>query len=833
MYYLRIILPLAFAEEYHYRLPMSLMGHRQASSIIGCRVVVSLGKRRFYTGIVSALDEALPLGVSADKIKLIEQLVDEVPIVTPDQLETWQWLSLYYHCHLGQVMRIALPGGLLPESGTMVYLSEDFVAEAQLSQQETDILDTLASAPKQMLSMESLRSRLGRLSTTALMRLIEQGAVYTEELVRTRYMPRQIEYIRLGAYYRSDTAIAELLETLKRAPRQVEIMMEYLSLMEGANYADPISIPRQDLSQGEAQRGAIIRKLIERGALEIELRAVSRLEPSGAIGDIGTSSMAIEPLTAQTTLLYAEQRAEREAQIVAQVAEAIRAGKQVLLLTPSAYDAPSSASYLAALHEAAGSVYYYHPAVSESRRTELYLHLQRNPSPCLIIGTRGAVFLPMHALGLIIVDQEQEYMYKQQFTPPYFHARDVALYLASRSEAVRILLATSTPSAEVLFNALRGKYALRYHPAETNDLSERVHTIDLGQWRTTMRREGSELISPPLWHEIAHTISAGGRVLLLQNRRGYAPYLLCQGCGARVSCPHCAVSLTYYAARRELRCSYCTYSMPVPVACPSCGVYHIADDALGVKPALQSVGYGVERVVEEVEKLFPNANVLRIDSDTLQTARQREEVHSRIESGDVDIIVGTQLIKGQPLWDNISLIGVVQLDSLIGFPDFRSHERAYQLLHQLLHRSADYAVRPHLWLQTFDPDSPFIRNLRELSYDHTIRDVLAERQVLNLPPFVRITYITLRAGDERLVDQIGQTFVRLLQAHLGDGWVSDLKTPSVARIDMQYIRQIVCRRPFSQSYSMERTVFSQTERELRTLEPLTTRVRICYDVDPL
>lgn len=834
MYYIQVILPLAVEDEYYYALPHSLIGDSVSEEIVGRRVVVSLGERRSYTGVISTVSEIPPAGRIAGRIKRVDALMDETPIVSAEQIVLWRWIASYYHCRLGQVMRVAIPGGLLPGSGTMIHLADDYRAEHRMTVMEEAILDQLTREPKRVLSIEALRSRLGRISMSVLTKLIGLGAIYTEERIRERYTPLKIEYVVLNKAYAETMALSELMDGLSKAPRQLSCMLDYLSHHASEDYTTRVAVARRDLTRGDTQRASALRKLIERGVFDVEIREVSRMStvlvPSS---DRKIPIIDTEPLTEQTTLLYIEDRNERELHIVSHVARVINQGHQVLLLSPSVYDMPSSEKYLMALHQAAGgAVYHFHSGVSEAKRTELYLRLRQETRPYLVLGTRAAVFLPMRSLGLVVVDQEQEYMYKHQHVAPLYHARNVALYLADRMQ-IKILLASSSPSAETMFNALRGKYALRQRLRYDLEQTDKIRIIDLGQYRK-LRGWCSEVIMPPLFDAITQTMAEKRRILLLQNRRGYAPYLVCQGCGAQIKCPHCSVSLINYAQRRQLRCRYCDFVSQVPHACPSCGLHEVIGSGSEMaEPALRSVGYGVERMEEEVQRLFPNAKVLRIDSDGLQSARQREECRIRIARGDVNIIVGTQLIKGQPIWDNVGLIGVLQFDHLIGYPDFRSEERAYQLLHQLRQRAMDSLSSPDLWLQTYNPEHPFIETFRSQSYASIIRGVLSERHLLGLPPLVRMTHIHIRGGEECLVEQIGQALSHLLRGLLGEERVSGVLTPVVARVDMQYIRLIVCRRPYQMSYVSEREAFRKASEQLKVLYPLVSRVRITYDIDPL
>ncbi len=841
MLYAEVLLPLAVRETYHYRLPDGASGER--GDLVGHRVVVSFGRKRFYTGIIIGVTSSLPKGIDPSRIKDIDSLPDTSPLLRAEDLDFWRWLAHYYHCMLGQVMRSALPGGLIPDSQSILHSDEDFIANTPLSGTELEIL-SLLSPERKGLTMEALRRRLGFTPTKALTRLIELGAVYTEEVVRGSYRPRLEAHLRLSSAYQSEGALSALLETLHRAPRQQEILTRFVSLLDEGAWSQPI--PRKHLLRGASSAlFSALGRLIEQGILEPIQLAVSRLDtdsPSHIPQPLAPSQAA--PLTRPVTLLYTDSRRDKQGEVLAQVSRTISEGKQVLLLSPTADGFPSDRTFLSRLERSAGApVYYYHSYISESKRTELYLRLSESDTPCVVVGSRPAVFLPMRRLGLIIIDEEQEYLYKQQYAPPYYHARDVALYLGALRR-VPILMSSITPSAEVLFNVLRGKYAIIRREGAEEDTSTRTLTIiDLGKLRDQRQMRPGETFSPQLLEAIHRTITKGQRVLVLQNRKGYAPYLLCSSCGYRPLCPHCDVSLTYYASQRQMRCGYCGYSTAPPAECPECSKgAGQATSSPQVQTTLRPVGYGTERMEEELSRLFPEARLMRMDADTMQTTKRRLAMIEQIAQGEVDIIVGSQLIKSQPVWDHIGLVAVPQLDSLMGYPDFRTPERAYQLLYQLTLVPEPRGKSPRLIIQTLSPEHPLLTELSRGRYSEFIKAELAQRQgseasafvQLNpFPPFVRMTYIRLRASDEAVLEEVGSAFVEILQRHLPAGAISPLQKPSVARIDMQYHRLIVCRRPYNVPFAGERSAWQEAEAELRSSLSLSSRVHISYDVDPL
>lgn len=828
--YATLILPLALPELYHYRLPEpSLLG--EAVVRPGMRVVAPLGPKRFYTGIVHSLSDTLPEGVSPTKVKTIESVLDDEPLLDAATLQLWTFLAHYYQCSLGQVMRAALPGGLLPESQTEVMLSHDYVAEVTHSPTELAVLDTLAGEGSGRLTMGQLRLRLGRGCPAAIARLVALGAICTEERLTERYQPKRTIYIGIADEFRDEVGLKRAEMLLHRAPKQLELLYELIEQLSSGTEGLGGMLRRTALTRGDSRRQSLLRQLEGRGILRLEERAEGRFSsslPSLKVPDIAPQAAFNRPVA----LLYTRRSESREAYILGQIRRVLSEGRQVLLLTPTPTVGGGEGGFLQRVQAiASGKAWAYHSLLGEHLRSELYLRLAHSSEPCVVVGTRAAVLLPLRHLGLIIVDEEQEYLYKQQVTPPLYHARDVALWLG-HSRGVPVLLASETPSAEAIFNVQRGKYELLTAYEEDEAPALPLDVIDLEEEQQAGRLRYGQSISWTLREQMEQTLERGERVLLLQNRRGYAPSLYCTHCNERVLCPRCSVSLTCHSQRRSMHCHYCAYEQPRPHACPSCGMQEV-EKSWGYVPALIPVGYGVERVEEEVERLFPERRILRIDSDSLKSRRQLAELEARLEADDVDIIVGTQLIKGQPVWERIGLVGVINLEDMIGFPDFRAQERAYQLLRQLQLRLAGRGgVR--MAIQTRQSGHPFLGDLSRGDYRHFIKGQLAERNETpySFPPFCRLTNIKLRAFDEGLVERTAQQLSSILAA-LRPGCVLPPTTPSVVKIDNQYLRQIACRRPYSESYPAERAAFTSALEQLRSELPESARVRILFDVDPL
>ena len=818
---IEVIIPLALEGLFSYAVPEQLIGAMPDFGA-GCRVVVPFGGKRYYTGVVFSIDRE----AEATTCKEVEQVLDAAPILPAAMLRQWEWMAYYYACPMGSILRDALPSGLLPESKTMLSLVENFVAEEALSKAEMYLLDTLGE--KGTMTAEQLERIIGRRLTRPLLLLIELGAIRTEEALQPRYRPKLARYLRLAPEYQTDEgALSSLVEGLARAPRQAELLMAFLHEIEATGQDYSGTLHRTALLEAVPKGDTSLRALIEKGILQQVLEPVSRLKQLQGEGSELPSIAEVAPLTYPVTLYYGRTAEDKEAYILGQIAATLERGGQVLYLTPSVHSVPSAAGFMQRLAEVAGTNYYpYHTLIGEALRVETFLRLAQLETPALVVGTRSAIYVPLSRLSLVIIDEEQEYLYKQQLVAPRYHARDVALWRAHQAGA-KVLLATLTPSAEVLFHALRGKYQL-LRPEESSLLSSpasqfvlpSIEAIDLKRLRQIREVEWGHTLTSYLIDEIRSTIARGKKVLLLQNRRGYAPYVTCDACQTRLLCA-------------ALLCHYCGYVIALPEACPTCGATEVMTK-VGQKPALRQVGYGIERVEEELKERLPAYEVLRIDSDTFSSQKKRMELLEQIESGSAEILLGTQLIRNQPIWEGIGLIAVVQLDAVLGVPDFRSEERAYQLLYQLRLRSrAPEKDCPRYLIQTNSMEQTFIQSLRTGDYDAFISDVLTEREATNFPPFTRLTHLWLRGKDERLLASASLVLSQYLKALLPQERVTSPQIPSVARLEGYYLRQIVIRRPFQQSYREERAAFASALQQLRLALPESKRLQIYFDVDPL
>lgn len=839
MHFVEIVVPLAVSGTFHYMLPNS---GRSSTSLVGCRATVSFGRRRLYTGIITSVSSSLPEALGERQVKTVESIIDTKPIIPQHQLDLWRWIADYYHCPLGTVLGAVMPKGLLPESKTLIYLNNEWTPQQPLAQEELTFLDVISIHRGRGLPLNVLEQTLGKVCHKTYLRLLALGAIHTEEAIVSRYRPKKVAYIQLENKYQSEEGLNTAFSLLKRAKRQSELLSEFVFLLQEQGPNWDVCLPLKVLSQSEPKRLALIRKIEQSGIWQILFKeetypASEAAANSPRINNKVSASISSKDLNQSVNYLYTEDAELRKTYILELVREQTQLGGQVLLLSPSARATPSEEAYLQALRQASqGYLYTYHSGISETERIRLYQHLALQDEPCLVMGTRSAVFLPLRKLSLIIIEDEHEYLYKRQYSIPAIHARDVALFLAS-SMGVRVLLSSATPSSESWFNILRGKYSLipLQNTSPSIQSMLQVEVIDLSKHTFNSHSQTPSSISPKLYTAMQEELLSGHRILVIGNRRGYAPYVVCTTCHQGIRCPHCDISLSYSSIRQLYICSRCNYKEPSLLVCRHCGAEGTRGIAQDQASALRFVGYGTERLAEELGHLFPDARLMQLDSDTLQTAKERNNTIERIQAGDVDIIVGTSLIKGQPIWDNIGLIAVVHLDAILSYPDFRSGERTFQLLTQLQLRSqrVQDGKFAKVILQTSNPSNPFLAYYKQGDYLHYIKQELTQRKHYAWAPFTRVSYIRLRGLDVSLLSHATVTLYRTLLHLLGASWVSYSEDAPPARFKGQPYREIICRRPYNKPYRKEREAWKIAHAELLKAIPSAQKIQITYNVDPL
>lgn len=607
------------------------------------------------------------------------------------------------------------------------------------------------------------------------------AAALPSEIIDDNYSAATTQYIQLSPAYLAKEAQEQLLWDLKRAKKQEQLVRDFLRL--ALNY----QVERRALLEQAGVSGAILRTLIDKGIFLEEERPISRLrqytgetqqphsldsQQSRAITEIQESWRK-----KNVTLLHGVTSSGKTEVYIHLIEEVLQQGKQVLYLVPEIALTTQLTDRLQAVF--GDKLVVYHSKFSNAERVEIYHEVKGDEAmrreARVILGARSAIFLPFSELGLIIVDEEHEPSYKQQDPAPRYHARSAAIMMAQWYGA-KVLLGTATPSIESYHNALSGKYGLVEMTERFQGLQlPKITMIDLQ--RQYHRKEMYGHFADPLVDRIREELAKGKQVILFQNRRGYAPFLQCPSCGEVPKCPNCDVSMTYHKANRTLVCHCCGHSISAPSHCPKC------------KTEYRTQGFGTERLEEEIQGLFPEARVLRMDLDSTRKKDAYQTIIDRFAKHEVDILIGTQMVTKGLHFNDVSLVAVLQADSLLNQPDFRSYEHAFQMLEQVSGRAGRTGSQGEVMIQTFDPKNSLYQHLIQHDYQGLYAEQIAERKAFGFPPYHRMIMLTLKHRDIGRLDTASSLLQRRLQQAFGTR-VSGVIVPSVARTQNMYVRQI-------------------------------------------
>lgn len=757
--------------------------------ITGMRVIVPFGSRKFYSGIVKKIHQNPAEGF---KIRDIESVMDPFPIVNSFQLEFWEWISDYYLCKQGEVMKAALPSGLKPESETKLYLIKMPGKEMVLSAEENKLIALLVGGKGKKLKEISDSTGIKH-PEKPLNLLIQKGLISAEEQISEKYRPKTELFISLNAELGSRKKVNDILNSLRTAPRQYDLLHSIIQLWDAAE-DKKTGVDRKTIQKLTGFSNSILRALVDKKILVTHKKEISRLEsieiPESepriltAIQKIALDKINQSLLKRKVVLLHGVTSSGKTEIYFHLIQDQIRKGKQVLYLLP---EIVLTAQIVRRLRMVFGNqVGIYHSRYSDAERVETWLNLVRNPEDHairIILGARSAIFLPFKDLGLIIIDEEHENTYKQSEPAPRYHARDAAIILATIHNA-GVVLGTATPSFESYSNAQAGKYGLV-------ELKERFGKIELPEIRVVNIREQyrkklmKSHFSEALLSEIGKILKEKQQIILFQNRRGFSPYLECQSCGWIPHCRTCDVSLTYHKQKDRLVCHYCGYSVKTPGKCNTCH-----------ETALSTRGFGTEKIEEELSVFFPMIKIKRFDLDTAHSKKLYERIIQDFEDKKTDVLVGTQIISKGLDFDNVGLVGILNADNLLNFPDFRAYERSYQLLSQVAGRAGRKFRRGVVIIQTSDPDNAVIRNVTTQDFDTFFETQMSERQIFNYPPYYRIVNITLKHRNFEILKEISGSIAQDLM-RIPKIYVLGPQQPMIGKIKNWHIQNILLKLPKS------------------------------------
>ena len=815
-----VILPLPLQASFTYALPPEMDGQVQ----IGCRVVVSFGRKKFYTGIVRNVHYLKP---QEYEVKEVSAVLDEHPILVPLQFRFWEWLADYYLCTQGDVYKAALPSGLKLESETVVEYNPDFEATEPLSEREQKVLDLLAVEPEQ--TVTRLEKESGLKNILAVVKsLLEKDALFVKEELKRTYKPKTETRVRLTEAARNERRLHFFFDELqRRAPKQLDLLMKYIELSGCLGEREVREVSKAELLKRSGATPAVFSGLVDKGVFEVYQQEVGRLETvSQAVMSLNELNVhqqrAFDEIRASfrvknVCLLHGVTSSGKTEIYIHLIDEAVRQGKQVLYLLP---EIALTTQITERLKRVFGSrLGIYHSKFPDAERVEVWQKQLSHEPYDIILGVRSSLFLPFQRLGLVIVDEEHENTYKQQDPAPRYHARNAAIILASMCGA-KTLLGTATPSVESWYNATEGgKYALvelkeRYKEIQLPE----IIPVDIKELQRKKRMNGP--FSPLLLQYVREALEQKEQVILFQNRRGFAPMIECHTCGWVPKCKNCDVSLTYHKGLNQLTCHYCGYTQPVPRQCPACE---------GVD--LRNRGFGTEKIEDDVKAIFPEARVARMDLDTTRTRTAYERIIHDFQQGRTDILIGTQMVSKGLDFDHVSVVGILNADSMMNYPDFRAYERAFQLMAQVAGRAGRKNKRGRVVLQTKSIDHPIIPQVMHNDFEGMVAGQLAERQLFRYPPYYRLVYVYLKHRNEQLLDVMAQTMAAKLRAVFGARVLGPDKPP-VARIQTLFIRKIVLKIETNAPMARARQLLVQVQQEMVAEDRFKSLI-VYYDVDPM
>ena len=839
MKFAEVILPLPLSNAFTYSVPETMVYLIKEY----CRVVVPFGKKHYYTGVVVKIHDKCPEQIY--EVKEVFVLLDEKPVIRESQLSLWKWISSYYLCSLGEVCRAALPAGLKLESETVVILNSEFEANKSLKPNEQKVLDALSLSSG--LSVSGLEKNTGLKNVFPVINsLLSAGAIEIKESFKQGFKPKMEVYVHLAGNIQTEDDIQNVLTSIKKAKQQEKLLLDYLDLSgvvtynsvsggddDSRNINESFSeiiktkpVLKKALLERSGMTTSILNGLIQRGILEIDEKVVSRLELSDS--EVKKASVLSETQqkalneirksfeTKGITLLHGVASSGKTELYIRMINDTLSKGMQALYLLP---EFAVSTQITERLRRVFGNkLLVYNSGISDNERVEVWNHLLMSDEPLVVIGVRSSVFLPFAHLGLVVVDEEQEPSYKQLDPAPRYHARNTAMML-SLIQGGKTLLGSATPSLESYLWAKSGKYGFVELESRYGDsLFPQIKIINIRELRRKKLMKDT-LFSPLLKNSIDEALSKGEQVILFQNRRGFAPLIICQDCGSIPNCINCDVSLTYHKQLRRLTCHYCNYSIPLPSICPSCGSREI-----------KMQGFGTEKIEEEVSSFFPLAKIARLDMDTARTRSAYRRILSDFEQGQTQILIGTQMVSKGLDFTNVSVVGILNADGMMNIPDFRADERAFQMMLQVSGRAGRRDKQGLVVLQTSQSENPLLKLIQKSDYKGMAHKQLIERREFNYPPYTRLIMIILRSRDEQALDKISVSYTEKLKLILGN-CVSGPVYPPVARVQTLFIRKIMLKIDTSLTVSDTRKVLENVHTEMQQ-NPLFKQILLHYDVDP-
>ena len=819
MKYIDVILPLPLRASFTYQVPDIW----ESEIRVGMRVIVPFGKKKLYTAIVYIIHTQPP--TLPYEIKEIAGILDANPILRYPQLRFWEWISSYYMACMGDVFQAAVPAGMKIESETTVCINPEFEAETALAPKEQEILDVLSDG--KATTVDALSKLLSFSNILPVLKnLLDKNAVEINEELTEKVRAKTEIYIRIQPEYNSEEKLRDLFDELKRAKKQLDLLMSYIDLSKMLIPSRFTEVSKKSLLEKSGASAAVLNGMLEKNIFECYKKEVSRfsdysadtreIHPLNEFQQVALRETELKFLEKPVVLLHGVTSSGKTEIYIHLIKKTISEGNQVLYLVP---EIALTTQLTSRLNRVFGDrLGVYHSRFSDAERVEIWNNVLNDKSYDIIIGVRSSVFLPFRKLGLIIIDEEHESSYKQYDPAPRYNARNAAIMLGTMHGA-KTLLGTATPSIESYHNALNGKYGLVEIAQRHNDMKLPDFMI-VDTKEAYHKKQMNGHFSDTLIAKMSKALENREQVILFQNRRGYAPYIECKQCAHVPKCKNCDVSLTVHKAFNILSCHYCGYTEPIPAICPACKT-----------PGLGTKGFGTEKIEDEIKIQFPDARIARMDYDTTRSKKAYERIITDFEQQKIDILIGTQMVTKGLDFECVSIVGILNADNMLNFPDYRAHERAYQLMAQVSGRAGRKHKQGLVILQTSVPEHPVIKQVLNNDYASMFKTQQIERQEFKYPPFYRIIEIELRHRDIQICKQSAHELANQLRAIFGTRILGPVEPP-VSRIQNMFIRQIIIKIENEASPIRAKELIHAATDTLLS-DNRFKAVRLSIDVDPL
>lgn len=801
-----------------YSLPQAMEDKIQ----IGCRVIVPFGSKKFYTGIVYNIHCNTPQDYETKEITTI---LDNKPIIIPKQLKFWEWIASYYLCTLGDVFKASLPSGLKLESETIIEYNSDFELQETLNEKEILIVTLLGKDKEKSVTLLEKESNISNI-LPIIKSLLDKGVIFIKEEIKRSYQPKLEIRVRLQTNAQNELFLQDAFNKLSNAPKQLALLMKYIELSQFINSKTVKEVSKKELIRQSGASIPAFNELVNKhifetysfeiGRLSKEIKSVCELNPLSDSQQKAYNEVQQNFTQKNVCLLHGVTSSGKTEIYIHLINDTIKRGKQVLYLLP---EIALTTQITERLKRVFGNrLGIYHSKFSDAERVEIWQKQLSNDGYDVILGVRSSIFLPFQKLGLVIVDEEHENTYKQYDPAPRYHARNAAIVLASFYNA-KTLLGTATPAVETYYNAQNGKYGL----VELNERYKEIKMpnilpIDIKELSRKKRMYGP--FSATLLEHIRGALEHKEQVILFQNRRGFAPMIECKTCGWVPKCKNCDVSLTYHKGINQLTCHYCGYTYQIPRSCPACESIELINR-----------GFGTEKIEDDIKKLFPEVTAARLDLDTTRTRTAYEKIIANFEEGKTDILIGTQMVSKGLDFDHVSVVGILNSDTMLNYPDFRSYERAYQLMAQVAGRAGRKKKQGTVILQTKSINHPIIHQIIRNDYLQMYTDQLSERQLFRYPPYYRLIYVYLKNRKANIVETVAHVMAEKLRTIFGNRILGP-DNPPIARIQSLYIKKIVVKIENNASIERARALLIQVQKEI-TQDERFKSIIVYYDVDPL